>query len=441
MFDFSGKPQNPSEWFGMAQKYLESLRTLAPTAAPTQPPFGWPSAPHGAPFPGMSPFPAGMFDGSRHTDVAERMLEGLRSYFAMIQSIATAGAPGVGEANPWSGMTSNWTDAMRQAGDAAVAGDNPLLRAFREFAGGGAQGLGLDPLGGQFANAPGGADLRALLQLPTFGMAREHQEQAQQGILALLDFQQKSQRYQALIGKAWQRGSQLFQQRLTAGNEATKPIETPRALYDAWVDAIEEGYAEIALSADFSQAYADYVNAQMKVRQHLQGDVERMTGQLGMPTRTEVNSIGRRLQEVRRELRAIREATAVSTTPAKELAALRNEVAALRRENEALRQSARPAEPVVPAAVETAIAVSQPGSVPNPRERPVAKRAAKRAPKVRHSATATPQVRVAPSTPATSPRRRASSPASSAARFAEAARTATQVKPADKPVRKDGGKR
>ena len=62
-----------------------------------------------------------------------------------------------------------------------------------------------------------------------------------------------------------------------------------------------------ARAAEFRAAYGDLVNKQMVVRKLVQTEVERFTGQFGMPTRTEVDSTARRMQELRREMRALQE--------------------------------------------------------------------------------------------------------------------------------------
>jgi polyhydroxyalkanoate synthesis regulator phasin len=96
-----------------------------------------------------------------------------------------------------------------------------------------------------------------------------------------------------------------------------------RSVYDRWVNLAEESYAEAALSAEFREVYASLVNAQMHLKMLQRRQVERAATQAGMPTRTEVDSLGERLQAVRRELRHMQGLTA-------EVAALRAEVAALR---------------------------------------------------------------------------------------------------------------
>jgi polyhydroxyalkanoate synthesis regulator phasin len=170
-------------------------------------------------------------------------------------------------------------------------------------------------------------ELKGWLNLPAFGLLREHQEQYQKGALAWVDYQEQMRRYNALMMKAAQRGFELFEGKLAEREQPGRQIDSLRALYDLWVDAAEEGYAEIALSSEFREAYGALVNAQMRVRAQMQQEVERVTTDLGMPTRSEINSIGERLQALRREVRT-REGE--KTELADQIAALRAEFSAFK---------------------------------------------------------------------------------------------------------------
>ena len=257
-------------------------------------------------------------------EVVERLLNGAKSYFALMQSFA---AKSVGEAGKLDAQA--WTDTLRESfnfpGADAALFDNPLARALREIAGQGAKGF--EQM--MESVAPFTQELRGMLGMPAFGYLREHQEHYQKLAQAMLDYQEQTNRYNALIARASHRGFELFEDKLAERGEPGRQVESVRALYDLWVDAAEEAYAEIALSPEFREVYGALVNAQMRVRQHVQQEVERVAIDLGMPTRTEIDSIGKRLHETRRELKRQAEA-------APDLAA---EVAALRAEVEKLKQA------------------------------------------------------------------------------------------------------
>jgi class III poly(R)-hydroxyalkanoic acid synthase PhaE subunit len=159
---------------------------------------------------------------------------------------------------------------------------------------------------------------REALSMPALGLTREQQEEQQALLLAWIDYAQHYARYQALLqGVQGRAGETLRAQGMPADADSL------RAVYDRWVNISEEGYAEAAMSAEFREVYASLVNAQMHLKVLQQRQVERFAIQAGMPTRRDVDSLGERLQAVRRELRHMQGLAA-------EVEALRAEVAALR---------------------------------------------------------------------------------------------------------------
>ncbi|TAN03912.1 MAG: class III poly(R)-hydroxyalkanoic acid synthase subunit PhaE [Rhodanobacteraceae bacterium] len=271
-----------------------------------------------------------MFDAGKARDgqseVVERLLAGARSYFALLQSLAEKGGDGQ-KMDPQA-----WSDAVRQSfnfpGADAVLIDNPLARALRELAGHGAKGFE------QMMETmqPAMREVRALLDLPAFGYAREHQEHYQRMAKAWLDYQHETNRYNALIARASRRAFEVFEDKLAERGEPGRQIDSVRGLYDLWVDAAEDAYAEVALSDEFREVYGALVNAQMRMRQNVQREVERVAVDLGMPTRTEIDSMGKRLHALHRDAKDRAEA----------LPGLVAEVAALRAEVERLKAGGKP---------------------------------------------------------------------------------------------------
>lgn len=265
-----------------------------------------------------------MFDAgktqSTQSETVERLLAGARSYFALLQSMADKGPQG--NADPQA-----WTDSVRNAfnfpGADAALFDNPMARAMRELAGQGAKGFEQMMEGMQ----PALREVRALLDMPAFGYAREHQEHYQRMAKAWLDYQHESNRYNALIARASKRAFEVFEDKLAERGEPGRQVDSVRGLYDLWVDAAEDAYAEIALSDEFREVYGALVNAQMRVRKHAQSEVEKVSNDLGVPTRTEIDSIGKRVHELHR----------AAKNRAEDDAALREEIAALRAEVEKLK--------------------------------------------------------------------------------------------------------
>lgn len=248
-----------------------------------------------------------------------------------------------------------WSSLARQAGAGPVAGDindaverfasqgGPWLGMMQKLAGqfGGTQGsaadiakgwqsmvesLGANPLNDMLKHLPGGgandfsrwmADAGPMLgllnqqmpdwtQQPAFGFAREHQERWQRLGLAMRDSQAAQQAYDKLMLDALRDAFPIFEQKLAEHSEPGRQLDSARALFDLWIDAAEEAYAAMALSDPFRHAYAKMVNAQMRLRQALQGELALACRAVGMPTRVEVDAGHQRLHALEREVRRLR---------------------------------------------------------------------------------------------------------------------------------------
>ncbi len=227
----------------------------------------------------------------------ERFNRAAHGWFGTMQQVATrfagsdAGASDIAQA---------WKQAL------GAVGENPFPEMFRSMRDHGQQGLeqwveDASPYLSAWRNESLG-----WLKQPAFGYAREHQERWQKLVQAQLDYQQQSSAYTALMAKAGQRAFEHFERLLAERSEPGRQLTSARALFDLWIDAAEEGYAEIALSPEFRQVYGDLVNAQMRLRAGVQAEVEQMSGSFGVPTRSEIDASHRKLAELQRELRALK---------------------------------------------------------------------------------------------------------------------------------------
>ena len=206
-------------------------------------------------------------------------------------------APPAGEAVPGMDGLKGYLDWMQQVAAAMTGQGTPMPPPVAPFAGWTMPGM---------ATPPAGLDvMRGLLATPAFGYTREQQAQQQALLRALLDHQQASARYQELLARAQAQGAERVQRKLA---EPGFRVDSLKAMYDLWVDAVEEAHAEIALSDEFRDAYAAQGNTQMHVRQLQRQQVEQWCREAGLPTRSEVDTLGQRLQELRREVRRLQAA-------------------------------------------------------------------------------------------------------------------------------------
>jgi len=184
-----------------------------------------------------------------------------------------------------------------------MAGANPFAQLFSGMRGPGLEGLEQ----WNEAAAPWLQGMRAeatsMLGMPAFGFTREHQERMQAVAQAQLRWQDSMGAYNALMAKSSQAAYARFESKLAEREEPGRQIGSARALFDLWIDAAEEAYAETALSLEYRQSYAAMVNAQMLLRAAVQAIAEQTAGTLGMPGRGELDSAHRKIAELERQLR------------------------------------------------------------------------------------------------------------------------------------------
>src|ERR1700754_4288957 len=273
---------------------------------------------------------------SPSADIMGRMFSGLSGYGDWMRSMA-AGEPG---AAPFA------MGGVPPFGQPGPAGASPYGPPGAFPPGAAPFGYGPPPGAAPFGyGPPPGAEMpqpgteqfdewarvaRETLSMPAFGLTREQQEEQQALFRAWIDYAEHYARFQVLLqGVNDRAGAALREQ------PAPTDAESMRSVYDRWVNLAEENYGEAALSDEFREVYAALVNAQVRLKVLQQKQVERVTKQAGMPTRTEVDSLGERLQAMRRELRQMHGLVA-------EVEALRAEVAALRGAKVAVKKAAAP---------------------------------------------------------------------------------------------------
>ena len=262
------------------------LNAFSPSAAAATPPWG--QMPWGQPptWPGGAAAPAA-------GEAANRFGQQFNDYLALMRGIAEQAAQGATADT----LAQAWREAL-----AGVAGGNPMLAALSSISGEGARGIHELASAAQAALAPMQSQLQALFGVPAVGMLREHQQRLQALARDQAALQQAAQRYAALLQEASERAFAVFEGKLGDRTASGQPLETGRQLYDLWIDAAEESYAQLALSPRFGEAFGALVNAQMKVRQGVQQQVEHGCAELGMPTRREVDAAHRRIVDLQRRL-------------------------------------------------------------------------------------------------------------------------------------------
>lgn len=247
--------------------------------------------------------------GGNHqvNDVVDRFNQQARHWYGQMQQVAAQFA---GRDHSPADIRQAWQQALGMPGE-QPSQHNPFAELFRVMQGSGQQNIdGWMEQARPYIDALQRESSR-WLHAPTFGLQREQQERWQQLAQAQQDYQRQQSEYNALMLKAAQRAFVLFEQKLESHAEPGRQITTARGLFDVWIDAAEAAYAEVALSAEFRAVYGALANAQMRLRQSVQREVEQVCALFDVPTRTEVDSAHRKIVELERKLR--RSAVAVAT--------------------------------------------------------------------------------------------------------------------------------
>ena len=236
---------------------------------------------------------------SQANDAVGRFNQQARDWYGQMQQVAAQFA---GQDSSPADVSQAWRAAIG-ANALGGSGSNPFLDLFKQMRGPGAQGMEewleqVQPYVQGFQQQS-----QRWQQLPAFGQYREHQERWQALQRAQQEYQQCNGDYHQLMAKCMQQAFEVFEGKLAAHEEPGRQIANARALFDLWIDAAEEAYAQTALSQEFRHVSGALGNAQMRLRAAIQLEVEHMTGLLGMPTRTEIDSAHRKIADLERALR------------------------------------------------------------------------------------------------------------------------------------------
>ena len=256
-------------------------------------------------------------DGRVQTDdVLARMNAQTGAWFGRMQELAKQFSGGQSNA---ADIASAWKQSL---GIDNNGFGNPFASMFQQISGQGANSM--DQWMQQIAPWLEGmrSEARGLFNMPAFGLQREQQERWQALAKSQMDYQQAMSGYNAQLMECGKRAFAKFEDKLAERSEPGRQLDSMRGLFDLWIDAAEESWAEVAMTPEFRTAYGALVNAQSHVRTGVNGEVERATGQFGMPTRTEVNSSHKKVTQLERDVRDLRQrlaeleaAVKVSSTP------------------------------------------------------------------------------------------------------------------------------
>ena len=284
-------------------------------------------------------FGAGEQDPGMHSDWVHAQTERAERLHAALAGLAEqVSAEGHGDSRAWSESLDELAAAARQCleGFLAVSGQQapaPALGLVAALAGllsGSARAAQasqtwVDPLLGIWS--------QAMEQTPRLGMLQHHQIQVQTVGKSLVRYQRASRAYTELVAdmakKALAELGPALERRL-CDEESPRPCL--QELYDIWL-TVNEGAYERMLSTDrYAELSAELSNSHSALQRDAQVLMDDILKRFSLPTRNELASTQKRLQQIRRH---------THHTVNEELADLRSEMDALREEVRRLREGSK----------------------------------------------------------------------------------------------------
>lgn len=178
------------------------------------------------------------------------------------------------------------------------------------------------------APVPGAASMpwMAQLSMPPVGYSREQQERQQEWLRRAAEYAAAQQAHAALLLEATRNGLDLMAQRGAALLREGQAPDTPRKVYDLWVDCTEEAYASLAAEPRFAESQGRMMGAMLRLKETGEVLLRPLLAALGAVDTAAFDTLSLRLHELRREVRALRErletaAPATRAAPARKPAA------------------------------------------------------------------------------------------------------------------------
>jgi class III poly(R)-hydroxyalkanoic acid synthase PhaE subunit len=145
----------------------------------------------------------------------------------------------------------------------------------------------------------------ANFEWPALGLTRERQEATQRLARLTTQYWQVQMRLAAHWGEIVRDALKLTGERFAAKLAAGETFTSPKHLYDLWIECGEAAFARMAHSAEYAHTQGELTNSLSQLRTEQRKLAESIARELDLPTREEVNSVHRRLKELKAQLRAL----------------------------------------------------------------------------------------------------------------------------------------
>jgi class III poly(R)-hydroxyalkanoic acid synthase PhaE subunit len=145
----------------------------------------------------------------------------------------------------------------------------------------------------------------ATFEWPALGLTRERQQAMQRLGKLTTQYWQAQMRLAAHWGEVVREALTLMGERFASKLAGGEKFTSPKDLYDLWIECGEAAFAKMAHSAAYAHTQGELTNTLSQLRTEQRKLVESVAKELDLPTREELNSVHRRLKEMKAQLRAL----------------------------------------------------------------------------------------------------------------------------------------
>ncbi len=148
-----------------------------------------------------------------------------------------------------------------------------------------------------------GDSLNKLLDVPGIGLTGHLQEKTQKTIRLWNDYQLNNDEYNAAFAVLGKEALDMLAREIQARADSDNKITSLKEIYNMWVDANEEVFAEYAMTEEYAILYANLVNSLARFKKHYNEMMEDMLETMNLPTMQGVESIAKQQHVIKQELR------------------------------------------------------------------------------------------------------------------------------------------
>lgn len=341
------------EWMKSQQGYMDSWTEMSQKMSETFQPRKKPRNPWIEALEQWESIVPGSSDAQPY---AHRMLSQGKAFFQMAEEISTF-MKMVDDVNKstdeWKQTLENQMEDLKGAfekgqGDLAAFWDQPLT-AWKDMLG----DQTIDPqdflkLAGSHLNMDMNMDeltnpvyegMDKLLSTPGVGPDREAHEQQRRYSKLWMDYQRTFHEYNSAHHTVGKETIERLKAKAIELSERGETLDSMRDVYDLWIDCAEDAYADFAYSDEYQEIYGRMINSQMALKKETRNMVDSMATSIGLPSSRGFDTVLKRMQEMRREIRQLKKSIQQSpaqsskgTDNSKVLKEMRAEINALRKE-------------------------------------------------------------------------------------------------------------